>query len=360
MAEPYGVGGERRKTRAERLLTALRAQRASYVRTPAGTRRVWLPTRTRPEDAATSHRLGRPRDGDGVRQRCRRQSPHVGSVAGSPMPRRRTAPDPTPSAPRPARCRRSRRPRAPRRWPGSAASWPRRRRQAAPPRPHHSSTSNDDGVATSDQYRVDDRWGRPPIRGIRLECAGRDTGGSSSSSSREPAAPDAPAMRADASFAAMGTTADVTVVGGARGAARARPGPAHDLERRWSRFIPTARSAGSTAPAASRPRVSAETRLLVQPRARGLRGHRRPLRPDAARRGRCAPATSTASTRPARACRRRVRRSAPAPPASRSTTTTAPCASRSASASIPVGSARASPPTSSPTSSWRSAPRACA
>ena len=77
-------------------------------------------------------------------------------------------------------------------------------------------------------------------------------------------------MRADASFAVMGATADVTIVGGARALLEIARGRLTDLERRWSRFIPTSEVSRLNR-ADGRPiRVSSETRLLVQ---RALDGH---------------------------------------------------------------------------------------
>jgi thiamine biosynthesis lipoprotein len=77
-------------------------------------------------------------------------------------------------------------------------------------------------------------------------------------------------MRADASFAAMGATADVIVVDGSRALVEVARGRLTDLERRWSRFIPTSEVSRLNRAEGLPVRVSAETRLLVQ---RALDGH---------------------------------------------------------------------------------------
>jgi thiamine biosynthesis lipoprotein len=78
-------------------------------------------------------------------------------------------------------------------------------------------------------------------------------------------------MRADASFAVMGATADVTVIGGPRVLLEVARGRLTDLERRWSRFIPTSEVSRLNR-AEGRPlRVSDETRLLVQRALDGFR-----------------------------------------------------------------------------------------
>ncbi|MGZ4689042.1 MAG: FAD:protein FMN transferase [Acidimicrobiia bacterium] len=71
-------------------------------------------------------------------------------------------------------------------------------------------------------------------------------------------------MQADASFAVMGATADVTVVGGARVLLDVARGRLNDLERRWSRFIPTSEVSRLNRADGLPTRVSSETRLLVQ------------------------------------------------------------------------------------------------
>ena len=78
-------------------------------------------------------------------------------------------------------------------------------------------------------------------------------------------------MPADASFAVMGATADVTVVGGPRALLEVARGRLTDLERRWSRFIPTSEVSRLNRADGLPTRVSFETRLLVQ---RALDGHR--------------------------------------------------------------------------------------
>jgi thiamine biosynthesis lipoprotein len=77
-------------------------------------------------------------------------------------------------------------------------------------------------------------------------------------------------MRADASFSVMGTTADVTVVGGPRALLDVARGRLTDLERRWSRFIPTSEVSRLNRAEGIPMRVSSETRLLVR---RALEGH---------------------------------------------------------------------------------------
>ena len=77
-------------------------------------------------------------------------------------------------------------------------------------------------------------------------------------------------MRADASFSVMGTTADITVVGGPRALVDVARGRLTDLERRWSRFIPTSEVSRLNRAEGIPRRVSSETRLLVQ---RALEGH---------------------------------------------------------------------------------------
>jgi len=77
-------------------------------------------------------------------------------------------------------------------------------------------------------------------------------------------------MRADASFAVMGATADVTIVGGSRALLEVARGRLTDLERRWSRFIPTSEVSRLNRAGGVPVRVSSETRLLV---ARALDGH---------------------------------------------------------------------------------------
>ncbi len=77
-------------------------------------------------------------------------------------------------------------------------------------------------------------------------------------------------MRADASFAVMGATAEVTIIGGPRALLEVARGRLTDLERRWSRFIPTSEISRLNRAGGVPVRVSAETRLLVQ---RALDGH---------------------------------------------------------------------------------------
>jgi FAD:protein FMN transferase len=77
-------------------------------------------------------------------------------------------------------------------------------------------------------------------------------------------------MQADASFAVMGATADVTIVGGHRALLEVARGRLTDLERRWSRFIPTSEVSRLNRAEGIPTRVSSETRLLVQ---RALDGH---------------------------------------------------------------------------------------
>ena len=77
-------------------------------------------------------------------------------------------------------------------------------------------------------------------------------------------------MRADALFAVMGATADVTIVGGPRALLEVARGRLTDLERRWSRFIPTSEVSRLNRAGGVPVRVSSETRLLVQ---RALDGH---------------------------------------------------------------------------------------
>ncbi len=68
----------------------------------------------------------------------------------------------------------------------------------------------------------------------------------------------------------MGTTADVTVVGGPRALLDVARGRLTDLEHRWSRFIPTSEVSRLNRADGLPTRVSSETRLLVQ---RALEGH---------------------------------------------------------------------------------------
>jgi thiamine biosynthesis lipoprotein len=77
-------------------------------------------------------------------------------------------------------------------------------------------------------------------------------------------------MRADASFAVMGTTADITVVGAPHALLEVARGRLVDLELRWSRFIPTSEVSRLNRAEGIPLRVSAETRLLVR---RALEGH---------------------------------------------------------------------------------------
>jgi thiamine biosynthesis lipoprotein len=77
-------------------------------------------------------------------------------------------------------------------------------------------------------------------------------------------------MRAEASFATMGATAEVTIVGGPRALLEVARGRLTDLERRWSRFIPTSEVSRLNRADGLPTRVSWETRLLVQ---RALDGH---------------------------------------------------------------------------------------
>lgn len=71
-------------------------------------------------------------------------------------------------------------------------------------------------------------------------------------------------MPADASFAVMGATADVTVVGGGSALVECARGRLTDLERRWSRFIPTSEVSRLNRARGMPTRVSFETRLLVR------------------------------------------------------------------------------------------------
>jgi thiamine biosynthesis lipoprotein len=84
-------------------------------------------------------------------------------------------------------------------------------------------------------------------------------------------------MRADAtlpimgaSFPIMGATGAVEVVGGTRALLEVARGRLTDLERRWSRFIPTSEVSRVNRADGLPTRVSWETRLLVQ---RALDGH---------------------------------------------------------------------------------------
>jgi FAD:protein FMN transferase len=77
-------------------------------------------------------------------------------------------------------------------------------------------------------------------------------------------------MRAEATFAVMGATADVTIVGGGRVLLEVARGRLTDLERRWSRFIPTSEVSRLNRADGLPTRVSSETRLLVR---RALEGH---------------------------------------------------------------------------------------
>jgi thiamine biosynthesis lipoprotein len=77
-------------------------------------------------------------------------------------------------------------------------------------------------------------------------------------------------MPVDATFAVMGATAEVTVVGGSRALLAVARGRLTDLEQRWSRFIPTSEVSRLNRADGFPTRVSAETRLLVQ---RALDGH---------------------------------------------------------------------------------------
>jgi FAD:protein FMN transferase len=77
-------------------------------------------------------------------------------------------------------------------------------------------------------------------------------------------------MRAEATFAVMGATADLTIVGGDRALLEVARGRLTDLERRWSRFIPTSEVSRLNRAEGLPTRVSWETRLLVQ---RALEGH---------------------------------------------------------------------------------------
>jgi thiamine biosynthesis lipoprotein len=78
-------------------------------------------------------------------------------------------------------------------------------------------------------------------------------------------------MRADASFAVMGATAEVTVVDGPRGLPEIARGRLLHLERRWSRFLAGSEISRLNRAAGEPLRVSAETRLLVR---RALEGYR--------------------------------------------------------------------------------------
>ncbi|HEY3725014.1 MAG TPA: FAD:protein FMN transferase [Acidimicrobiia bacterium] len=71
-------------------------------------------------------------------------------------------------------------------------------------------------------------------------------------------------MPADATFAVMGATAEVTVVGGARALLELARGRLTDLERRWSRFVPTSEISRLNRAQGLPVRVSSETRLLVR------------------------------------------------------------------------------------------------
>jgi thiamine biosynthesis lipoprotein len=78
-------------------------------------------------------------------------------------------------------------------------------------------------------------------------------------------------MRADASFAVMGATAEVIVVDGPRGLPEIARGRLTHLERRWSRFVASSEVSRLNRAAGEPLRVSAETRLLVR---RALEGYR--------------------------------------------------------------------------------------
>lgn len=71
-------------------------------------------------------------------------------------------------------------------------------------------------------------------------------------------------MPADAAFGAMGATAEVTVVGGPRALLEVARGRLTDLERRWSRFVPTSEVSRLNRAEGLPVRVSWETRLLVR------------------------------------------------------------------------------------------------
>jgi thiamine biosynthesis lipoprotein len=77
-------------------------------------------------------------------------------------------------------------------------------------------------------------------------------------------------MRADASFAVMGSAAEVTVVDGPRSLAERARRRLTELERRWSRFVPTSEVTRMNRAAGRPVAVSPETRLLVR---RALEGH---------------------------------------------------------------------------------------
>jgi thiamine biosynthesis lipoprotein len=77
-------------------------------------------------------------------------------------------------------------------------------------------------------------------------------------------------MRADASFAVMGSAAEVTVVDGPRSLVEQARRRLTALERRWSRFVPTSDVSRMNRAAGSPVAVSPETRLLVR---RALEGH---------------------------------------------------------------------------------------
>ena len=162
-------------------------------------------------------------------------------------------------------------------------------------------------------------------------------------------------------FAAMGTTVEVTVVGGAPSLLTIARGRIRDLELRWSRFLPDSEVSRLNAAGGAPVRVSPETvTLLTAARDAALLtdGRFDPLLLDAVEAigyretfAVAGPAGGRARAGPpARRCRRHRHR--PRRPHRRR------C--RPAPASIPVGSARASPPTWSPTSCARSVPRACA
>ncbi len=71
-------------------------------------------------------------------------------------------------------------------------------------------------------------------------------------------------MPVDAAFAVMGSTAEVTVVGGPRALLEVARGRLTDLERRWSRFVPASEVSRLNRAGGVPVRVSAETRLLVR------------------------------------------------------------------------------------------------
>lgn len=71
-------------------------------------------------------------------------------------------------------------------------------------------------------------------------------------------------MPVDTAFAVMGAAAEVTVVGGPRALLEVARGRLTDLERRWSRFIPTSEVSRLNRADGLPTRVSSETRLLVE------------------------------------------------------------------------------------------------